>query len=71
MTSSAVSGGSPASRDGRSRAKAVPDGHLPVSEFLSDRAAAPSPFGDDQTFPLPVSSLVYLHPTENPWAKDH
>jgi succinate dehydrogenase / fumarate reductase iron-sulfur subunit len=49
----------------------VPDGHLPVTEFLSDRAASNSPFGDDQTFPLPVSSLVYLHPTENPWAKEH
>jgi hypothetical protein len=49
----------------------VKDGHLPVSEFLSDRPASASPFGDDLTFPLPVSSLVYLHPTENPWAKGH
>ena len=30
-----------------------------VSEILSDRAAAPSPFGDDQTFPLPVDQLTY------------
>jgi hypothetical protein len=30
-----------------------------VSELISDRAAAPSPFGDDQTFPLPVESLTY------------
>ncbi|GLY05915.1 MULTISPECIES: hypothetical protein [Actinoplanes] len=30
-----------------------------VSELVSDRAAAPSPFGDDQTFPLPVDSLRY------------
>jgi hypothetical protein len=41
----------------------VKDGHLPVTEFLSDRAGANSPFGDDQTFPLPVSALVYRHPT--------
>jgi hypothetical protein len=34
-------------------------GHLNVSELVSDRAAAPSPFGDDQTFPLPVESLRY------------
>jgi hypothetical protein len=31
-----------------------------VSELLSDRAAAPSPFGDDQTFPLPVERLTYI-----------
>ena len=36
------------------------DGHLPVSELLADRAAAPSPFGDDQTFPLPVERLTYI-----------
>ncbi|MGC9669075.1 hypothetical protein ACNTMW_21260 [Planosporangium sp. 12N6] len=65
MTSSAVTGTS------RKQKGAVPDGHLPVNEFLSDRPAAASPFGDDVTFPLPVSSLVYLHPTENPWAKSH
>jgi hypothetical protein len=68
MSSSAASG-SQAARGGR--AKAVKDGHLPVNELLSDRPASSSPFGDDITFPLPVSSLVYLHPTENPWAKEH
>jgi hypothetical protein len=67
MASSAVSG----SQAPRSRAKAVKEGHLPVNELLSDRPASSSPFGDDLTFPLPVSSLVYLHPTENPWAKEH
>jgi hypothetical protein len=34
-----------------------------VSELLSDRAAAPSPFGDDQTFPLPVERLTYISST--------
>lgn len=34
-------------------------GQLHVSELVSDRAAAPSPFGDDQTFPLPVEQLSY------------
>ena len=34
-------------------------GKMHVSELISDRAAAPSPFGDDQTFPLPVESLTY------------
>jgi hypothetical protein len=38
-------------------------GHLDVSELLADRAAAPSPFGDDQTFPLPVDSLTYIPST--------
>jgi hypothetical protein len=34
-------------------------GQMHVSELISDRAAAPSPFGDDQTFPLPVERLTY------------
>jgi hypothetical protein len=38
-------------------------GHLAVSELVADRAAAPSPFGDDQTFPLPVDSLTYIAST--------
>jgi hypothetical protein len=38
-------------------------GHLAVSELIADRAAAPSPFGDDQTFPLPVESLTYIPST--------
>ncbi len=38
-------------------------GHVEVSEILSDRAAAPSPFGDDQTFPLPVEQLHYIPST--------
>jgi succinate dehydrogenase / fumarate reductase iron-sulfur subunit len=41
----------------------VRDGHLPVTELLSDRPGANSPFGDDQAFPLPPSALVYRHPT--------
>jgi hypothetical protein len=35
-------------------------GPTAVSELLADRAAAPSPFGDDQTFPLPVDRLNYI-----------
>ena len=31
-----------------------------VSELVADRAAAPSPFGDDLTFPLPVERLTYI-----------
>jgi len=42
---------------GRSRSAKL--GHLQVSELASDRAAAPSPFGDDQTFPLPLEDLTY------------
>jgi len=48
------------------RAVTVKDGHLPVTEFLSDRPGANSPFGDDQTFPLPVGSLIYRHPAAKP-----
>jgi succinate dehydrogenase / fumarate reductase iron-sulfur subunit len=38
------------------------DGHLPVNELLGEYQGANSPFGDDQTFPLPVDSLPYSHP---------
>ena len=41
------------------------DGHLVVSELVADRAAAPSPFGDEETFPLPVEDLTYT-PTTTP-----
>ena len=41
------------------RARSPKEGHLAVAELVSDRAAAPSPFGDDQTFPLPVEELTY------------
>jgi len=45
------------------RSKPAKDGHLPINEACSDRPAAGSPFGDDLTFPLPVSELSYVHPT--------
>jgi hypothetical protein len=33
--------------------------------MATDRSGALSPFGDDQTFPLPVEDLTYT-PTTNP-----
>lgn len=51
--------------DGTESRGAAPDPHLAVSELVSDRPAAPSPFGDDQTFPLPVEDLTYT-PTLTP-----
>ena len=45
------------------RSRAVKSGYLQVSELAADRAAAPSPFGDDQTFPLPVEDLTYTPTT--------
>jgi succinate dehydrogenase / fumarate reductase iron-sulfur subunit len=39
-----------------------PDGKLDVAELLSQRAGGPSPFGDEQTFPLPPNRVVYHHP---------
>jgi hypothetical protein len=44
---------------GTTKAGKTAPAHLAVSELVSDRAAAPSPFGDDQTFPLPVERLTY------------
>jgi succinate dehydrogenase / fumarate reductase iron-sulfur subunit len=40
------------------------DGKLEVAELLLDRPAAASPFGDDQTFPLPPERLSYQHPSD-------
>lgn len=39
-----------------------PDGKFPLTETRTDRAGAPSPFGDDLTFPVPPEQLRYLHP---------
>ncbi len=47
---------------GKSRAKIVKAGRLPISEFAFDRAGAASPFGDDLTFPFPADRLTYEHP---------
>jgi hypothetical protein len=48
----------PAASTGRSRPPK--EGRLPVSEMAADRSGALSPFGDDQTFPLPVKDLTYV-----------
>ncbi len=45
------------------RGMKVKDGRLPVSELAADRPGGPSPFGDDQEFPLPVEELRYTHST--------
>lgn len=45
--------------DARQAEPAEVAGHV-VSELVSERPAAPSPFGDDQTFPLPVDRLNYI-----------
>ncbi len=45
------------------RSRPVKVGHLPVSELAYDRPAAPSPFGDEIEFPLPVEELRYTHTT--------
>jgi succinate dehydrogenase / fumarate reductase, iron-sulfur subunit len=40
-------------------------GRLALSEFTFERAAAPSPFGDDVTFPMPSEGLNYHHPEQD------
>ncbi|GGK98551.1 hypothetical protein [Mangrovihabitans endophyticus] len=52
-------GVSQGSVDRAHRAGTDGEGHLAVSELIADRPAAPSPFGDDQTFPLPAEHLTY------------
>jgi len=38
------------------------DGRLDVAELLSHQAGGPSPFGDDQEFPLRDGGITYQHP---------
>jgi hypothetical protein len=45
------------------RSRSVKPGRLVVSELAFDRPAAPSPFGDELEFPLPVEDLRYTHTT--------
>jgi succinate dehydrogenase / fumarate reductase iron-sulfur subunit len=39
------------------------EGRLSATEFTLDRSGAASPFGDDQTFPLPAEDLRYQPPS--------
>jgi succinate dehydrogenase / fumarate reductase iron-sulfur subunit len=39
------------------------DGKMDVAELLMPHQGGPSPFGDDQTFPLPQAHVTYQHPT--------
>ena len=42
------------------------EGGPPVSELAAEPAGPLSPFGEDHSFPLPVSALRYAHPTDKP-----
>jgi succinate dehydrogenase / fumarate reductase iron-sulfur subunit len=66
-TSRGVTGdaaGTPFSSSRQPEVAAVgPDGKLDVSELAAPQQGGPSPFGDDQTFPLPADDIVYNNPT--------
>ncbi|HEX6968264.1 MAG TPA: succinate dehydrogenase/fumarate reductase iron-sulfur subunit [Micromonosporaceae bacterium] len=40
-------------------------GKLPLTELTFGRPAAPSPFGDDVSFPMPAERLNYAHPEQD------
>ncbi len=42
------------------------DGGPPLTELTCASAGPLSPFGEDHSFPLPVESLRYAHPTDKP-----
>jgi succinate dehydrogenase / fumarate reductase iron-sulfur subunit len=42
------------------------DGKLDVAELLAQKAGGPSPFGDEQTFPLSNDRITYNHPAIGP-----
>jgi hypothetical protein len=41
-------------------------GGPPLTELTSETAGSLSPFGEDHSFPLPVSLIRYAHPTDKP-----
>ena len=41
-------------------------GGPPLTELSASVAGPLSPFGEDHSFPLPVSVLRYAHPTDKP-----
>ena len=55
--------GTEVTADQTTRVRSPKPGYLTVAELVSDRAAAPSPFGDDLEFPLPVEELTYTRST--------
>jgi succinate dehydrogenase / fumarate reductase iron-sulfur subunit len=58
--------GTPFTSARRSEAPPVrDDGRMDVAELAMPQQGGPSPFGDDQEFPLPPDNLTY-----NPPAKD-
>ena len=58
-----VSAGTPFSSARRPEGPSVgPDGRLDISELSAPHQGGPSPFGDEQTFPLPPGEFVYNHP---------
>jgi succinate dehydrogenase / fumarate reductase iron-sulfur subunit len=61
-----VAAGTPFSSARQPEAPAVrDDGMMDVSELLMPHQGGPSPFGDDQTFPLPAGQMVYNHPAHD------
>jgi succinate dehydrogenase / fumarate reductase iron-sulfur subunit len=65
-TSSGVTGDAAGTPFSSSRTPVAPhlgdDGKLDVAELLSARAGGPSPFGDEQSFPLANETITYNHP---------
>jgi succinate dehydrogenase / fumarate reductase iron-sulfur subunit len=51
-----------AEQSGPRERSAVPDGHLPISEFAAEVQGGLSPFGEDLEFPLPPEQVAYRHP---------
>ena len=41
-------------------------GGPPLTELTTESAGSLSPFGEDHSFPLPLSKIRYAHPTDKP-----
>ncbi len=60
-----------AKKEEKSRVRPVKDGYLAIGEATSPMSAGSSPFGDDLTFPLPLSAVEYEHAEPQPPRLSH
>lgn len=49
-------------KGGPNRRQTGADGKLDVAELLAQHQGGPSPFGDEQEFPLASGGITYVHP---------
>jgi succinate dehydrogenase / fumarate reductase iron-sulfur subunit len=62
MATSSAAAEAPSSARGPQAPSVGADGKLDVAELLAQHQGGPSPFGDEQEFPLASGGITYVHP---------